>query len=71
MSLISKVVDERFLTHRMRSTSVAGIIGGVTAICLFEYRYYVNHRWSWDLLAVSLTFVGVKLAAMVWYRLTD
>ena len=71
MSIISKVVDERFLTHRFRSTSLAGVIGGVVAICLFGYRYYVNHQWSWDLLAVSLTIVGVKMAAMTWYYLTD
>ncbi len=64
-------VDERFLTHRLRSTSGAGIVGGVTATCLFAYHYYVDHFWSWDLLAVALTIVGVKLALMAWYRLTD
>ena len=71
MSFLSRIFDERFLEHRKRSTSLAGIIGGVLAICLFEYRYFVDHRWSWDLLAVALTFVGVKLALMIWYYLTD
>jgi hypothetical protein len=71
MSFLSRIFDERFLEHRKRSTSLAGIIGGVLAICLFEYRYFVEHRWSWDLLAVALTFVGVKLALMIWYYLTD
>ncbi len=71
MNILSKLVDERFLTHRLRSTSLAGVIGGVTAILLFAYRFYINHVWSWDLLAVSLTFVGVKLAAMTYYYLTD
>jgi hypothetical protein len=71
MSLLSRVVDERFLDHRRRSTSLAGVIGGVLATCLFAYRYYVNHVWSWDLLAVALTFVAVKLAVMTWYYLTD
>lgn len=64
-------VDERFLNHRLRSTSLGGVIGGALAICLFAYRYYVDHVWSWDLLAVGLTVVGVKLAALLWYRLTD
>jgi hypothetical protein len=69
--VVGKVIDERFFDHRLRSTSAAGIIGGVVAILLFAYRYYFNHIFSWDLLAVSLTIVGVKLAVMLWYRLTD
>jgi hypothetical protein len=71
MSFLARFVDERFLNHRLRSTSIAGITGGLLAIGLFAYRYYIDHLWSWDLLAVALTFVGVKLIAMVWYRLTD
>jgi hypothetical protein len=63
--------DERFLTHRLRSTSIAGICGGVLAIGLFAYRYYINDVWSWDLFAVAVTIAAVKLAAMIWYRLTD
>ena len=41
------------------------------ATCLFGYRYYVDHIWSWDLLAISLTIVTVKLAFMAWYDPTD
>ena len=70
-AILGKVIDERFLNHRLKSTSIAGIIGGVTAICLFAYRFYINKIWSWDLLAIALTFVGVKLLAMLWYRITD
>jgi hypothetical protein len=69
--VIGKKIDERFLNHRLRSTSSAGIIGGVLATCLFAYRFYVNHVWSWDLLAVAITFVAVKMALMGWYLLTD
>jgi hypothetical protein len=71
LPLLGGVIDERFLQHRLRSTSLAGIVGGVFAICLFAYRFYINHVWSWDLFAVALTFVGVKLTVMIWYRLTD
>ena len=63
--------DERFFTHRLRSTSLAGVAGGLVAIGLWAYRYYVNDVWSWDLFAVATTIVTVKLAAMVWFRLTD
>lgn len=71
MKIFSRVVDERFLNHRLKSTSLAGIVGGVLASLLFAYRFYVNHFWSWDLLAVALTIVGVKMAMMCWYFLTD
>jgi hypothetical protein len=63
--------DERFLTHRLRSTSLAGVVGGALAIGLFAYRYYITDVWSWDLFAVAATIAGVKLAAMAWYRFTD
>jgi hypothetical protein len=69
MSLLSRLVDERFFEYRRRSSSTAGIVGGVLAILLFEYRYFVNHLWSWDLFAVGVTFVAVKLALMSWYYL--
>ncbi len=69
--ILGRAVDERFLDHRLRATSLAGIIGGVLAICLFGYRFYVNHVWSWDLFAVAVTIVAVKLSVMAWYFLTD
>lgn len=69
--ILGKIIDERYLNHRLRSTSLAGIVGCIVAIVLFEYRFFVNHVWSWDLLSVALTIVGVKLAMMTWYVLTD
>jgi len=63
--------DERFLDRRLRSTSAAGIIGGVSASLLFMYRFYVNHIWSWDLLTIAMVIVGVKMAMMLYYVLTD
>ena len=69
--IVGKVIDERFLNHRLRSTSLAGIIGGVVATLLFAYRYYIDHVFSWDLFAVALTIVGVKMAVLIWYRVTD
>jgi hypothetical protein len=69
--IFGKVIDERFLNHRLRSTSLAGIIGGVLSILLFAYRFYWQHVWSWDLFTVAVTIVEVKLAAVAWYRLTD
>ncbi len=69
--LVGWLVDERFLEHRRRSTSGAGIVGGVLALLLFMYRLYIDHVTEWDLLAVGLTFVLVKYALFLWYRIKD
>lgn len=71
IQILGRAIDERFLNHRLRASSLGGIIGGVVAIGLFAYRFYIDHVWSWDLVAVALTIVGVKMAVMAWYLFTD
>lgn len=68
---LGRAVDERFLDRRRRASSLASILGGVFTICLFSYRFYVDHVWSWDLFAVAIVFVGVKMSMMGWYLLHD
>jgi hypothetical protein len=69
--IFCKSVDERFLEHRRRSTSLAGIIGCLVAVVLFEYRLFHDRIWSWDLLAVASTIAAVKIVMMLWYRFKD
>ena len=69
--ILGKFVDERFLEHRRRSSSIAGILGACLAVALFEYRFFWDHIWSWDLLAVALTFVVVKMSLFTWFRFRD
>ena len=69
--ILGTAIDERFLTHRLRSTSIAGVAGGTLALGLFAYRYYFDHFWSWDLLVVGASIVVVKLGVLIWYRLND
>jgi hypothetical protein len=69
--ILGTIIDERFLNRRLKSSSIGGIAGALVAIGLFEYRFFVKHFWSWDLLAVALTMVGVKMAVMAWYLITD
>ena len=71
MNLLRRFVDERFLTHRLRSTSIAGICGALVAVLLFEYRLLIDHVRSWDLFAVGLTFVVVKIGLMIYYSRTN
>ena len=66
--ILGKFVDERFLDHRRRSSSIAGILSAVLAVALFEFRFFVDHVWSWDLFAVALTFVIVKMSLFTWFR---
>ncbi|MGB9069870.1 MAG: hypothetical protein WCC21_14970 [Candidatus Acidiferrales bacterium] len=68
---LGTVVDERFLTYRLRSSSYAGMSGAVIVGGLFEYRVFVNHRISWDLLGVLGAMVIVKLSFMAWYLIRD
>jgi hypothetical protein len=71
VSFLNRLVDERFLRHRLRSTSVAGVAGGFVAISLFAYRFYIEQVWSWDLFAVGITIAVVKIALLTWYLVTD
>jgi hypothetical protein len=69
--ILGRNIDERFLSHRLRSTSLGGIAGCFVAVALFEYRYFAQHLWSWDLFAVAVTIATVKMGVMVWYWITD
>ena len=64
-------VDERFLNHRLRASSTAGITCAVVAIALAFWRWYDDRVVSRDLLAVVATFLVVKYALFFWYRRTD
>ncbi|HEX9500815.1 MAG TPA: hypothetical protein VGA10_04105 [Thermoanaerobaculia bacterium] len=68
---MTSFIDERFLEHRRRSTSVAGIVGGIVAVGLWGYRYYFDHVLNWDLFAVAVTIAAVKVTLMIWYRVKD
>jgi len=68
---LNKFVDERFLEHRRSSSSQAGILCAVLAVCLFEYHYWVDHVWNWELFGLALVFVVVKMSLFTWYRFKD
>ena len=68
---LGAVVDERFLLHRLRSTSVAAMVGGAVAGGLFLYHYFARHELRWDLMVVLLAMAVVKTAVLIYYRITD
>ena len=68
---LGKLVDERFLDHRRRSSSIAGFATLILALCIFEYRLIFNHTISWDMAAIMLTSAVVKMSMFTWYRLNS
>jgi len=60
--------DERFLIHRLRATSIAGVSAGVLAMLLWFYHFVVDHRWNWELFAIGATMAVIKQGLMLWYR---
>ena len=63
-------VDERFLQHRLRASSNAGIACAILAILLAYYRWFHDHVISRDLLAIVATFIVLKYVLFFWYRRT-
>ena len=64
-------LDERFLAHRLRATSLGGIAASLVSVGLFEWHLLVDHAWRWELLAAPLAMIAVKWTSMGWYRLRD
>ena len=69
--VIGRFLDERFFEHRRRSTSIAGICAAELSLGLLAYHYFIHHVIRWDLLAVAMTFLVVKLSLMAWYATRD
>ena len=63
--------DERFLMHRLRSTSIAGVTAGILAMLLFFYHWVFEHRWNWELFGIGLTMAVIKQSLMLYYRYKD
>jgi hypothetical protein len=69
--ILNRCVDERFLEHRRRSSSIAGFATLFLALGIFEYRLLVHNVVDWEMVAVMLTFAVVKTAMCVWYIIND
>jgi len=60
--------DERFLMHRLRATSIAGITGGILAVVFWFYHFVFEHHWNWELFSIALSMGVIKQGLMAWYR---
>ncbi|MGA7617348.1 MAG: hypothetical protein WBX15_19460 [Thermoanaerobaculia bacterium] len=71
LPILGWTIDERFLTHRLRSTSIGGMAAVVVAGGLFFYHLVAEHQTRWELFAIIATAAVVKMSLMVWYHMTD
>ncbi len=67
----NRVIDERFLDRRRRSSTYAVMAGALVSGGFFEYELLRHHRIDWELFAVLASMVVVKLGAMAWFHFTD
>lgn len=67
----NRLIDERFLEHRRRSSTFALMAGALVSGGLAEYHLLHDHRIDWGLFSVLFAMVFVKLTAMAWFRFHD
>ncbi len=65
------MIDERYILHRYKSTSFAGIACAMMVIGLFAWSYFTEHVFRTDLFVVATATAVIKLGFLAWYRLRD
>jgi len=71
VSLRERLLDERFVLHRYKSTSHAGMAVALALGGWFLYDQVTVGRIRWDLLVLLGLMVAVKLGFLAWYTLRD
>jgi len=66
-----KMLDERYLIHRLKSTSAAGMVGAVLMGVWILYQYFKEAVFRWDLMGILLIMGAVKLSLLLYYRRTN
>lgn len=64
-------MDERFLIHRLKSTSLAAVVGSLSMGTWFLYEQIVNRVIHWHIIIFMGIIAVTKLSAMLYYRLTN
>ena len=64
-------IDERFILHRYKSTSHAGIMAALVMGGWFWYDWIQNGVKRYDFLIVLCAMAVFKLVFMTWYHYRD
>ena len=65
------MIDERYLLHRLRSTSLAGVVGAILIGGWFFYQFLTRQVLRWDLFVILAVMAVIKVSAVTYYRMTD
>jgi hypothetical protein len=63
--------DERFITHRLRSTRFSVLVGTIVIFGIFTYNIVKHDVIRWDLFAIMLAMALAKVGAMIYLRRTN
>ncbi len=69
--MFARVIDERAILHRYKSTSHAGVACALLVIGDFAWHYYGRGEFRTDLAVIALATALIKVGAMIWYRTRD
>jgi len=69
--ILGWTIDERFLMHRLRSTSIGGLAAVLLAGGLFLFSLLARHVIRWDLFSIIAAAAIVKLSVLAWYHFND
>ncbi|MBN2104816.1 hypothetical protein JW835_12310 [bacterium] len=61
-------MDERYLMHRLRSTSLAGMVGAISLGCWTLFQFFIKNIFRWDLFIILLIMGLVKMVSMAVLR---
>ena len=70
-ALAKKMIDERFILHRLKSTSFALMVMIVAIGLYIYYELFFNSIVRKDLIIILSIGAISKVAAMVYYRLRN
>ncbi len=61
-------MDERFLMHRLKSTSLAGVTGAVALGVWTLFQFYKNGIFRTDLFVIMSLMAVVKVISMLYLK---
>lgn len=62
-----RALDERYLLHRYKSTSHAGVVGGLALCGYFLYGQFAHDVLRYEFLAIAGLMALVKIVCLIWF----
>ena len=63
--------DERYFMHRLKSTSLAGVVVAVSIGVWLLIQFYRDHVFRLDLMIILGIIAIVKVGALLYFRRTN